>query len=212
MSWITWRTRKLLPPLGGPIGEDFAQAFGAEQDTEAALLRIALLSRLPQRCPDDALDAFDYLIPLASPTVTRWKVRDDNPNGPGTTKVVLANASGPTTGPEVAAVLALLGSRSVRPLGSGALQVIAATALPLTITGTLLLDGSNAAAITQANAALVALGNSYDLGPAILYLDRVIATLMGIPSVVNIVTLDLAADLTIPEPDVLVITPAITEA
>lgn len=55
-TFVTWRTSKLLPPLNGPMDELFAGVFGAEQDTELALLRVAALSRFPATCPDDGLD------------------------------------------------------------------------------------------------------------------------------------------------------------
>jgi hypothetical protein len=56
-TFARWRSSKLRPPCNGPMDELFAAVLGAKQDEELALLRIALLSRLPSRCPDDALDA-----------------------------------------------------------------------------------------------------------------------------------------------------------
>jgi hypothetical protein len=88
-------------------------------------------------------DAFDYLIPLFAPTVTRWLVRDDNPNGPGTIEVVLANAGGPSTSDENTAVLAGLGSAAKMTLGTGGLSVISAVTKTVSITGTIYSDGTN---------------------------------------------------------------------
>jgi hypothetical protein len=56
-TFARWRSSKLRPPCNGPMDELFAAVLGGKQDDELALLRIALLSRLPSRCPDDALDA-----------------------------------------------------------------------------------------------------------------------------------------------------------
>ncbi len=55
-TFARWRTSKLLPPIAGPMDELFAAVFGAAQDEELALLRVAALSRLPATCPDDGLD------------------------------------------------------------------------------------------------------------------------------------------------------------
>jgi hypothetical protein len=42
--------------LRGEQGQEWAAVLGAKQDAELPLLRVAALSRLPTRCPDDALD------------------------------------------------------------------------------------------------------------------------------------------------------------
>lgn len=48
---------ELSPANNGPQGQALAAAMGSVQDAEMQLLRVAALSRLPQWCPDDALDA-----------------------------------------------------------------------------------------------------------------------------------------------------------
>lgn len=112
--------------------------------------------------------AFDYLIPTNVPTVTRWRVHDDNPKGPGTVLVVVANAAGPATTGERDAVEAVLGARNVKPVGSGELFVEVADADALTINITVVGDGSNASLQTDIAAALAALGATFPLGPATL--------------------------------------------
>ena len=105
--------------------------------------------------------AMDYRIPTASPTVTRWRVDDANPHGDGTVELILANATGPATGPEIAAVLADVGSDSVKALGSGALTVIAATTETVVIAGTLT---CSAPVLALAKQALDDFGNARDVG------------------------------------------------
>lgn len=203
----------LTGPSGLSIGPSTPALFTAGRDEETPIAAITrALAKWSTLGAGWTLDAFDYLIPRFAPTVTRWRVRDDNPLGPGTVAVRLANAAGPATPTEVALVLAGLGARDVKPLGSGALSVLAAVAAPLTVTSTIALDGSNAAAVTEANAALLALGNSYSLGPATFYVDQVVEAIMAVASVYNIVTLSLSSDYDIADAEVLVVTPAITEA
>jgi hypothetical protein len=48
---------QLRIPHRGPTGLALAAAIGREQDNELSLLRVALRSRTPWTCPDDALDA-----------------------------------------------------------------------------------------------------------------------------------------------------------
>lgn len=178
--------------------------------------------------------AFDYLIPLAAPTVTRWRVRDDNPFGPGTVGLTLANAAGPATDPEVAAVQALVAARSVRPLGSGPVTAAKATLDALALSATVLGDGTNANLQADIEAALAALGGPYAIGPAVLSVDIVRAVILGaaftsidvddgggnlttlavnIPGFTGcaaIISCSLAADHPIADGDVLVLTPAAT--
>jgi uncharacterized phage protein gp47/JayE len=180
--------------------------------------------------------SFNYWIPLAGDqTVTRWRVRDDNPYGAGTVGVILANASGPATGQEISDVEDLLGDDDVRALGSGALTVIAATSDPLTINITIDGDGTNSTLDADATAAVLALCNAMPLGAATLdhNLVRSVAlggaypsgitvdigsgqtqtihpSLPGFGGVVSIVSCDLAAPHSIPDDNVLVPTVNVT--
>ncbi len=125
------------------------------------------------------LTSFDFLIPQYASTVTRWRVRDDNPDGPGTVHVYLANASGAASADEVSAVSDGLGLTSVKPLGSGAITVDAATVHALVITATIRGDGSNASLQTDAQDAIAALIAAFPLGPATLTPSLVTSVLMG---------------------------------
>lgn len=131
------------------------------------------------------LPAFDYLIPFygnngSTLNVTRWYVDASNPNGPGTIQVYLADAAGPATGPEVAAVSAGLNSPEVKPLGTGAATVVAATDHALVITATLLTSGTNPTVGAQAEDVLVTnLSPAFPIGAATLEPDLVRELLMG---------------------------------
>lgn len=173
--------------------------------------------------------AFDYLIPTAAPTVTRWRVEDDNPLGPGTVRVTIAGASAPSTDDEVATVQAYLGSSAIRPLGSGGVTVVKASADALTVNVTIQGDGSNADLGSDAAAAGLALAAAFPIGPATLdnvllesvllgggYTSiRIIAgaeiltispTLPGFSGAVRIVSIDLAAPHDVPSGGVLELT------
>ena len=176
--------------------------------------------------------SFDYWIPLASTSVTRWDVDEANPQGPGTIEVILANAAGPATGGEIAAVAAKLGAIDVKPLGTGALTVSAAVAVPLSITASIVSAVPGAAALVQAN--LDALLDAYPLGPAWVRVELVRAVLMGgefdtvtiersggltktlrldlpgVPGITGITSCTFAADLSIASKRVLVPTVSVT--
>jgi hypothetical protein len=109
-------------------------------------------------------DAFDYLIPLFAPEVTRWIVLDDNPNGPGTIEVVMANANGPSSPAENAAVLAGLGSAAKMTLGTGGLSVISATPKIIPVAATIYGDGTNPDLLTDCIANLEAFERAFPIG------------------------------------------------
>ena len=132
------------------------------------------------------LPAFDYLIPLygnnsTTLNVTRWRIDDSNPGGPGTIAVWLANSAGPATGPEVTAVDTGLNSADVKPVGTGAAAVAAAVSHAIVITATIVTDGTNPTVSTEAADALDTLEQLFPMGPATLEPDVVRAILMGAP-------------------------------
>ncbi len=167
--------------LGGTFTET-SVARNAEGDADFIVHGLGKWARLGAGW---TLPAFDYLIPFygnnsANLNVTRWYVDDSNPNGPGTIQVYLANAAGAATGPEVAAVDAGLNSPSVKPLGTGAATVVAATDHALVITATILTSGANPSVGTQAEDVLVTkLSPAFPIGPATLEPDLVRELLMG---------------------------------
>jgi hypothetical protein len=54
--WESYEPTSLRVPIRGAFGQKLATEAGKIRDEETALLRVALLSRLPSKCPDDALD------------------------------------------------------------------------------------------------------------------------------------------------------------
>lgn len=97
--------------------------------------------------------AVAYRILTGVETITKIGVRDDNPNGPGSVDVYLANASGPASLAECAAAQAVFGP--YEPLGSrGLWRYLPAVAHAVSITATMQLDGTNPNAIADAEAAL----------------------------------------------------------
>lgn len=128
------------------------------------------------------LASFDYLIPLFAPTVTRWRVRTDNPRGPGTIEVVCANANGAATVGELAAVLAGLGARDVMTLSTGGLSVIPATVKTINLVGTFYSDGTNPTVYADAYNAVQALQSGFPIGgdsDGLLRLELLSAVMMG---------------------------------
>lgn len=132
-------------------------------------------------------DAINYWVPKSAPTVTRWRIRDDNPDGPGTSRVKLANASGPATVGEIAAVNTKL--QAIKPIGSAALVVSAASSHALAVTA--VLDATTAAkSLAQYN--LEQLLNAYPMGACTVEVDLVRAVLMGAgyDPAINPITID----------------------
>jgi hypothetical protein len=100
--------------------------------------------------------AVEFRILSGVETITKLGVRDDNPNGPGTVDVYLANASGPATTQECTLAAAVFGP--YEPLGSrGLWRYLPATARTLTVEATFELDGTNPDAIANAELNLLLL-------------------------------------------------------
>lgn len=75
----------------------------------------------------------EAVVKKAVPTITKVRPEDDNPHGPGSCELVLANAAGPATPAEVAA--AQLALDPLRAVGSSTLTAVAAQAYNLTLEG-----------------------------------------------------------------------------
>jgi hypothetical protein len=126
--------------------------------------------------------SFDYLIPLYAPTVTRWLVRDDNPNGPGTIEVVMANAGGASTTDENDDVYDGLSAPGTMTLGTGGLSVISATLVTIPVVGSIASNGTNPNLLVNAKAALDILRTAFPIGgdeDGLVQLDLIEAVLMG---------------------------------
>jgi uncharacterized phage protein gp47/JayE len=105
-------------------------------------------------------------------------VRDDNPNGPGSVDVYLANPVGPASPAEVKAVRAYLAS--LKALGTGPLRCFPATLLKVPLVASLR-NATNPNAIPEAIQRLVALQSDYPLGEP-LFRSRLIDELVDVPS------------------------------
>jgi uncharacterized phage protein gp47/JayE len=108
----------------------------------------------------------------AAPTVTKVRVEDDNPHGPGSTELVLANPSGPATPSEVSAVQARLDT--LRAVGSSTLTAVAAQSYELVLEGealvkTAFLEAAKAAVDEN----LARLVEEHDLGEVLPYAQLV---------------------------------------
>lgn len=166
-----------------------------------------------------SLDAYNYLIPTGVPTVTRWKIDDANPGGPGTVYFYFANTAGGATTEEVDAEEAYLDPK--KPIGSGEFSYFAAPETNVAISCELVTDGTNPSAADQAAAALIQLASAFALGPATLQEELVKGVLMGgaytaygiegFPGVTDLNDLSFTSDAGISAGNVLTITPAITQ-
>ncbi len=170
-------------PAGVSIDDTVTQVLalaGRDVETDEAVVARAL-AKWGTLGAAWSLDAFDYWIPTAAPTITKWRVRDDNPFGPGTTGAWLANDAGPATPEEVALVQAKMDARDVRPLGSGAFLALAAITAAGTLSVEIQTDGSNPTLLADATAAALALARAFPIGPAQLPDGRIVEVLMGAP-------------------------------
>lgn len=145
----------------------------------------------------------------AAPTVTKVKVRDDNPNGPGTLELVLATNAGPASGGDVALVLSAV--TTYRSVGAGAITVVAATASNIEISGTVYVKAANlSAARTAVSDALVAYQAELDIGDTVLA-ARIVKDVMNITGVRDFdPDGDVLTDVAIGESSVATLTNAIT--
>lgn len=149
-------------------------------------------------------DGWKYLLLTNVTTLTRVFVDDANPTGPGGLAISLANAVGGASAAEVAAAKAIATKYTIA--GAGPVTITSAVALNVPISATLITDGTNPLAAAQGASALSQLAGTLDDW---LYVDAVIAALMGVPGVKNLMGLSLGSDVKRPSDGVIVITPTI---
>lgn len=170
----------LTAPAGLSLGPGTPSLFTAGRDVETPQQAITrCLGKWARLGAGWTRQAFDYLIPLLSPTITRWRVDDSGPYGGGTVGVILADAAGPATDPEVALVQNGLAAPNVRPLGSGGVTATKAAADALTVNVTVQGDGSNASLSANISSAGLALAGAFPIGPATLDNVLVEGVLLG---------------------------------
>lgn len=148
-------------------------------------------------------------------TITKWYIDDTNPDGPGTTRLYIANDSGPATSTEVLTAQTYLSSR--RTSGSGV-----STAAPTPNPGVLVLsaagravsfnatvkNSTNLTAATDSQAIITTLNAETPLGSYTLYAAEMTQLLMEVSGTVN-VTHDLA-DTVLAAGEVLTLTMTLT--
>jgi uncharacterized phage protein gp47/JayE len=130
-------------------------------------------------------------------TVTKWYIDDTNPDGPGTTRLYIANDSGPGTAAEIAIAQAYLNDRRTSgsgtdPLNSGnpGVLVAAATARAVAFAATLK-NSSNVNAAADSLAVVTTLNAQVPLGAFTLYAAEMTQLLMEVSGTID-VTHDLA--------------------
>lgn len=123
------------------------------------------------------------------PSLTAVYVDDTNPLGPGSVSITVGSAVGLPSAQALATAQAQ--GRKFTIAGVGPVVVGPVTVLQVDIAATLKTDGTNPLAAAQAASALGQMGGKVKDA---LILDAIIATLMGIPSVLNITSLALWND------------------
>lgn len=144
----------------------------------------------------------------AIPTVTKVRVRDDNPLGPGSARCVLATGAGPASGADVAAANSLLAS--IRSVGAGAIDAIAAAAVALPVGGIAYVKAESvAAARTGVATELARLQVETDIAGTV-YAVEVIRIVKSQPGVRNFVPANGLVDTTAGDDEVVTLRHEIT--
>lgn len=135
---------------------------GQDEQTDASL-RSECKAKWGTLAMGVAKDAYVAWSKQASSAVTRVKVYDDNPIGPGTVRIVVAGAAGGITVGELAAVDAFVRPR--KALGTSTLQIDTASNVAISVEGTIyVLSSQREAAETAIAEALAALSAETEIG------------------------------------------------
>lgn len=177
-------------------------------------LRIRCRARWATLAVQAPADAYVAWALEADVGVTRVGVDDQNPGGPGTFYVYVANDSGPATGPQVTAVDAYLQPR--RSICS-VLTTLAAPQTSVPIVATVYARATGAPTAQQCEDAVVAFFRTLQLGgevipalaPARLFVDEIEAAIKAVApsSIVTVALSQPAADVALGDFDVAVPTP-----
>lgn len=158
---------------------------GGDEQTDASL-RLSCSSKWATLGTGSPPAAYIAWALAAAPTLTRVKVDDANPSGPGTIELILANSAGGASANELLDVQTYVDPRV--PAGA-VCGYTAAVNLPVTVTGTVRVRAANRdaaeAAVTQA---FIDLAASIDIGgndDATLYGAEILELVMAPAGVVN---------------------------
>lgn len=198
---------RLVTALPGVTVADGGLTLSGRDDETNAQLVARCESRWGTKAAGGHASAYLYQVSILAPTVSRVFVREDNPFGEGSVGIYLANASGPATDNELAAVVAGLGAK---PAGTGERRILKATAHDVPVFARLYCDGSNAAAQTDGEAALAAYAATFT--GSMVYREKLAAVLLGVRSAYNVSVGDPADDVAIASYEVLTITPSVAVA
>lgn len=165
-------------------------ASGADRETSESLsLRCdarwdrTAVAQLPGALVEWIVESFEA--DGLTSTITKWRVDDTNPNGPGSTDLYLANASGPATAAELSRVDAYQQAR--RGVGSGPLRTLAAAALSVPFTAQLYSLGAATSSQIQTDAAAsIAVLESLIAIGGIVYGDDITKALRSLSSLYHV--------------------------
>lgn len=143
-----------------------------------------------------------FTVDALTSTITRVKIIDNNPYGPGSIGVIIANASGGATVGELARVDAYLQLR--KALGSGELRIEAATSQSVLVSGTVYVATGYTASVVLAavEAALDDYESEFSIG-GLVYRAEVIQRIMAVDGVYDVTLADPVGNTTI-NPDSIV--------
>lgn len=197
------------PPVGA-TGTWISRA-GTDAETDARLQtrNTSKWSTLSYAAVDGAYKNWAL---AADTSVTRVKVRSNNPYGPGTVDVVCATAIGGISPAQATAILAYIngsGTTGRRPLGD-VVTVQTASAIAMTISGIVTVDAAYSATTTLAavKAALLAVVNDTDIGgtvippattPGYVIRSKLVAAVEALDGVISANITAPAADLALTE-------------
>jgi uncharacterized phage protein gp47/JayE len=144
-------------------------------------------------------------------SITRIKILTNNPYGPGSIGVIIANAGGSATGAEITRVDEYLQDR--KALGSGQLLVSAATSQSVLVSGSVGIRAGyvEADVLTAIEEALDTYESEFSIG-GYLYRAELIQRVMDVDGVYNFTLVDPVANVAINDTAIVAFTYAITAA
>jgi len=128
------------PPQVGT--ETWISTAGADEEDEDSLY-LRAIGQWDELSIATPSGYYESKLRKAIPTLTKIRVRDDNPIGPGSCELILATGAGPASGGDVTAANSFL--RTLRSVGAGVLSARAAVARDVHVGGTCYVQASSKA-------------------------------------------------------------------
>ncbi len=164
---------------------------GADEESDEAL-ELRNTSKWGDLAPGGAYLSYVQWVKQATPTVTRLKIDDDNPDGPGTIHLWLANAAGGATSSEVTAVNNFLLNK--RALGTSTVTASAAGVNAITVAGAMYVEAEHAATAPVEAAANIAKLTANGPVGGTAYLSEIVTALSSPTGVRNVALTSPTAD------------------